>query len=409
MIQRRWFARLRYGAAALLFFLCFWLTPMQTEAATDGMLTIICKDGDTILPNLTWKLYRVGSYSSSAELLLEGDFADYPVNGKLTTTAEVQDAADTLANLTVVDAIAPLSTGKTDQSGAVTFAPLETGAYLITGKPVVVGNKRYIPAPALLYLTEESGSDTFQWNIYPKFTVKPFSTSSTVRYSVEKVWLHDEGMTMNRPEDLVIQLYCDDVMREEVTLNEANGWSYSWEGNSLEEWHVKELVVPENYLVVYKQNDTQFLIFNSHNQTGSQELTTAPITTTTTTETTTTTFPTTTSETTTTVPTTSEENPDTTTTEPIEMGIYGDVDGNGIVDVSDAVAVLTYYAKRAAGLEPIFGETPEENEAIFALADVDQDGIITVQDAVYILMYYAQKASGMQPTWEELTGISALF
>ena len=91
------------------------------------------------------------------------------------------------------------------------------------------------------------------------------------------------------------------------------------------------------------------------------------------------------------------------------MGIYGDVDGNGIVDVSDAVAVLTYYAKRAAGLEPIFGEKPEENEAIFALADVDQDGIITVQDAVYILMYYAQKASGMQPTWEELTGISALF
>lgn len=186
MIQRRWFARLRYGAAALLFFLCFWLTPMQTEAATDGMLTIICKDGDTILPNLTWKLYRVGSYRSSGELLLEGDFADYPVNGKLTTTAEVQDAADTLANLTVVDAIAPLSTGKTDQSGAVTFAPLETGAYLITGKPVVVGNKRYIPAPALLDLTEESGSDTFQWNIYPKFTVKPFSTSSTVKYSVEK-------------------------------------------------------------------------------------------------------------------------------------------------------------------------------------------------------------------------------
>ena len=143
--------------------------------------------------------------------------------------------------------------------------------------------------------------------------------------------------------------------------------------------------------------------------TSTTESTTTTTTELTTTETTTTTFPTTTSETTTTVPTTSEENPDTTTTEPIEMGIYGDVDGNGIVDVSDAVAVLTYYAKRAAGLEPIFGETPEENEAIFVLADVDQDGMITVQDAVYILTYYAQKASGMQPTWEELTGISALF
>ena len=154
--------------------------------------------------------------------------------------------------------------------------------------------------------------------------------------------------------------------------------------------------------------------------TESTTTTTIPTTTTSTTEsTTTTTIPTTTtttaetiisttttSETTTTVPTTSEENPDTTTTETIEMGIYGDVDGNGIVDVSDAVAVLTYYAKRAAGLEVIFGETPEENEAIFALADVDQDGIITVQDAVYILTYYAQKACGMQPTWEELIGVS---
>ena len=140
--------------------------------------------------------------------------------------------------------------------------------------------------------------------------------------------------------------------------------------------------------------------------TSTTELTTTTTTELTTTETTTTTFLTTTSETTTTAPTTSEENPDTTTTETIEMGIYGDVDGNGIVDVSDAVAVLTYYAKRAAGLEVIFGETPEENEAIFALADVDQDGIITVQDAVYILTYYAQKACGMQPTWEELIGVS---
>ena len=143
--------------------------------------------------------------------------------------------------------------------------------------------------------------------------------------------------------------------------------------------------------------------------TSTTESTTTTTTELTTTETTTTTFPTTTSETTTTVPTTSEENPDTTTTEPIEMGIYGDVDGNGIVDVSDAVAVLTYYAKRAAGLEVIFGETPEENEVIFALADVDQDVMITVQDAVYILTYYAQKACGMQPTWKELIGISALF
>ena len=142
--------------------------------------------------------------------------------------------------------------------------------------------------------------------------------------------------------------------------------------------------------------------------TTTTEVTTTTTTTTTTSATESTTTTTEETTTTTTAPVTTTATT-TTTTEPIEMGIYGDVDRNGIVDVSDAVAVLTYYAKRAAGLEVIFGETPEENEAIFALADVDQDGMITVQDAVYILTYYAQKASGMQPTWEELTGISALF
>ena len=177
--------------------------------------------------------------------------------------------------------------------------------------------------------------------------------------------------------------------------------------------------IPTTTTSTTKSTTTTTIPTTTTSTTESTTTTTIPTTTTTTISTTTTTTTTTaetiistttTSETTTTVPTTSEENPDaTTTTEPIEMGIYGDVDRNGTVDVSDAVAVLTYYAKQAAGLEVIFGETPEENEVIFALADVDQDGMITVQDAVYILTYYAQKASGIQPSWKELTGISLPF
>ena len=168
---------------------------------------------------------------------------------------------------------------------------------------------------------------------------------------------------------------------------------------------IKQTTATTKLTTTTKPATTTTISTTTTSTTESTTTTTIPTTTTTTAETIIST--TTTSETTTTVPTTSEKNPDaTTTTEPIEMGIYGDVDRNGTVDVSDAVAVLTYYAKRAAGLEVIFGETPEENEAIFALADVDQDGIITVQDAVYILTYYAQKACGMQPTWEELIGVS---
>ena len=83
--------------------------------------------------------------------------------------------------------------------------------------------------------------------------------------------------------------------------------------------------------------------------------------------------------------------------------MYGDVNGNNLVEVSDAVEVLKYYARKAAGLNSVFSETPSENEAIFKLADVNKDGEITVQDAVLILTYYAKTASGGNPTWEELT------
>ncbi len=286
MMQRKCLSRIAYSAAALVFFLCFWLTPMSSAAAADGTLTLICKEQDTVLPDMPWKLYRVGDYHANGELVLDDDFADYPVSGKLDTTAAVQDAADTLANLAAVDAIPPLATGKTDANGTVSFAPLETGVYLITGKPVVVGEKRYIPAPALLHLTTEDGSTTFNWNAYPKFTVRPFQTSSSVMYTLSKVWLHDENQMSDRPADLLVQLYCNDQMMKEITLNAENNWSYSWEASELEEWHVKEVFVPDNYLVVYKQNETQFLIVNSHNDTGSQTLTSTTTDTTTTTTTT---------------------------------------------------------------------------------------------------------------------------
>lgn len=83
----------------------------------------------------------------------------------------------------------------------------------------------------------------------------------------------------------------------------------------------------------------------------------------------------------------------------------GDVNGNQLVDVSDAVEVLKYYAKKAAGSNPVFSETAAENDAIFKLADINNDNEITVHDAVLILTYYAKAAIGMQPTWESLVNV----
>lgn len=77
---------------------------------------------------------------------------------------------------------------------------------------------------------------------------------------------------------------------------------------------------------------------------------------------------------------------------------FGDFDGNDSIDVDDAVSVLTFYAKAAAGVASIEDISDEQ----FNAADIDFDGSITVQDAVYILTYYAQISAGLEPSWADI-------
>ena len=79
---------------------------------------------------------------------------------------------------------------------------------------------------------------------------------------------------------------------------------------------------------------------------------------------------------------------------PTVTNTAGDVDGDGKVAVSDAVAVLTEYARVAAGNEAQFSDAQKSK------ADVNKDGVIDVADAVGILTYYAKQAAGQTPSFD---------
>lgn len=55
--------------------------------------------------------------------------------------------------------------------------------------------------------------------------------------------------------------------------------------------------------------------------------------------------------------------------------VAGDVDGNGLITISDAVALINYIF--SGGAPP----------ASFAAADADCSGTITISDAVYLINY----------------------
>lgn len=83
----------------------------------------------------------------------------------------------------------------------------------------------------------------------------------------------------------------------------------------------------------------------------------------------------------------------------VSMDDMGDMNEDQEVSVSDAVEILTIYAKSAAG------QSPSVTERKRFVADVNYDDQITVEDAVYVLTYYAKTAAGLSSSWESL-GIS---
>ena len=96
----------------------------------------------------------------------------------------------------------------------------------------------------------------------------------------------------------------------------------------------------------------------------------------------------------------------------VYIGVKGDADLNGIVDVQGAVAILTYYAKAAAAQENVaFNEDENLNKLAYFLADVDTESkagmnngseLMTTQDAVNVLTFYAKKAANQEPTWPDV-------
>ena len=277
----------RFGALLCALGVCLWLTAClllpATAEDTRSNLTLICRSDPVTLSGMQWNLYRVGARSADGSYQLEGDFAGDPVSMELTTASEMQTAADTLENYAVLEQRQPQSTDKTDDSGSVTFGELEKGLYLLAGKMVVSGDKRYIPSPVLVEIAGKP--EEMNLLAYPKFQVRKLPTSDTIQYTVRKVWKNDESQPQDRTAFIDVGLYQDGTLTDTVRLDESNGWTYHWSADALADCRILEMDVPKGYTVVYRGNETQFLMINTHNSTKASTIT--PESTVVTTETTT--------------------------------------------------------------------------------------------------------------------------
>ncbi len=273
----------RLGAVLCVCAVALWLMAgMLVVSAANGSIKLVCEFDGAPLVGLEMEAYRIGERTDNT-IELQGNFKDYPVYIPELTSTALQDAAYTLDTYAVIDAVPADGSGTVYSDGTVTFRNLEDGVYLIRGKRLSAGNKIYTQVPMLVEV--KNGKDV---TAYAKITSRDKPSQSMTMYRVKKVWQYDDEFIELRPTTIDVEIYKDGVLNRTVTLNAANHWTYEWTADTESEWLCKEINIDGYYKVVYRNNETQYLLVNNRYELSFDTTTTPTVTTTTMASTTTT-------------------------------------------------------------------------------------------------------------------------
>ena len=246
--QRTW------RTAALCLLLCLGLMrtaaqasypyPAITDRETPCSLTL-----DMGAPGVTVRVYRAAEVTEDVRFVLTGDFAGYNVDLDGLTSTGWASLAQTLRGYVFLDAIQPLRTGVSDETGRLTFSDLPVGLYLVDGERIASteddGYRQ--PAPFMICLPNweqstdpETGtvSGGWQYNVAarPKYTTLD---GDVVMRRVLKVW--NDGGSISRPAQISVTLLKDGEPYETVDLNAENNWRYAWdELDGSSDWQIVE-------------------------------------------------------------------------------------------------------------------------------------------------------------------------
>lgn len=265
-------------AVAMVLWICaaFFIV---SAAGGSGSVKLVCQsESDGSIRGMRWSAYRVGELSSDGKLEFQDEFADYPIYLPDMSVSSLQDAANTMENYALIDGISSAASGTSDVNGEVLFQNLDEGVYLFSGLRYMSGKKIYTPTPMFV---EVKNGQTVTANA--KFTVRERPSFDTQMYSVKKVWQYDDDYVPLRPTEIEVEIYRDNEFVEKITLGKENNWQYDWLGDATSVWRCKELNIHVDYKVIYKNNETQYLLINNRDVLYN---TTPPTTTATTTSTT---------------------------------------------------------------------------------------------------------------------------
>ena len=248
----------------LLMLISFPFSAFAAGSNTNGSLAISLIADEEYISDVTFNIYRVADENYQ----LVGKYSAYPVILKGLSSDELGAAAETLAGYTQRDDIPALQTSITNEFGYLRFYNLQKGIYLVVGDIYINGDTVCCPVPFIASLPsfDADGNALYDVVASPKFDM--WLANQILERNVKKVW-SDKGYESVRPAQITVQLLKDGNIADEVSLNESNNWSYSW--NDLEPtsvWRVVEKTVPEGFTVTVKNQNRIITVTNTLTNTS---------------------------------------------------------------------------------------------------------------------------------------------
>lgn len=251
-----------YGLLSLLLGLTLMLSSLALAVSADGEQVLIDMEAEVTVEinypvdDVPFRLYRVADLSTDgATVTLAGEFAQFSSVLPVTDTDDFFSSyLSILVDYVGYYELTPVATDTT-VDGKVTFTsdsqgqPLDPGVYLALCDKVKVEDVYYLCDPMMFCAPNRLASGT-SWD----YVIRINGKYLTVPETAESTWLQitkrweDEGYEEVRPEGIRVALMCDGTVKEEVTLNRENNWTYTWtdlDGTCA--WSATEIDVPEGY------------------------------------------------------------------------------------------------------------------------------------------------------------------
>lgn len=232
-------------------------------APVENSLTLCYQKGGVVFPDLQVSIYQVAELQNDGTYQLLEPFASASVNlDGITEQAQWQSIAQTAFSCIVANGVAPSQMTQTDEGGLAKFVNLPEGLFYVQEVVADNANGTYIFNQFMIYLPTPNPDGSFDYVV--EANPKCLEFIPKTQYTVTKLW-QDGGNSLNRPKEVIVDIYHQGVLQETQVLSAQNNWTYTWTvtQDNQSGWTVAEREVPEHYKVTVRQNDNTFTLINT--------------------------------------------------------------------------------------------------------------------------------------------------